>query len=331
MSNSATLKRREAAELTGLVARDATSGAILPPLFLGRARAVQLYKARLLLLATVIGVLAGCLALFIMAHRALSTLGLRDEWTALLLILTVPYGLALTVMREWKTMSAYRYLMDRVLGLLILPVAIAIVAPVAAIVFLGTKRKPLVGETRIGQQGRPFRLLLFIGHGRRFRHLRRIPAILLVATGRLALFGRRPMLPSSLGAEPFYLDELGPKPGIFRLPASADPGRSIAEPKILESWRSVAPPEAALFNNAPMLMLFPRVEHHNGKRRVLVLPFAVSELNEWQVKSQVSILDLGSPDPLLGYMKHADALILAAWVAWQDIDDTPGVLERVLV
>jgi hypothetical protein len=327
------------------------------PLELGATKAAAAYVRRFLALVLATSVALT----FIGVYVAIYKLGMRSIPLLAALVLGAVLSFVLTLLEEQyagrysglhrrvvRLPQAARYPIERLLALVALIISAPTFLIISLLVRFDSEGPILVRMTKVGRFGRPFTRLTFrtvsllqeqydegnpqskaqsawqmtrVGGALRRSSLDKLPMLINVVKGEMALFGEPAQAPDDLLASgALYLPRLVRRPGVVRVQHEAN--WSVRVPPLLSkvaAYLQTAITEHRHEKNSKVLLLQIRHADDEGPERCFVLTFWVAGANEPEIRSHLKELGVSDVDVLVGSASQSAALIEAAWTAWCDL------------
>lgn len=342
----------------------------LLPLELGATEAVAAYLRRFLTLILAASIALTFIGIYVLIYK----LGMRSLLLFVgigsgigLSLLTVvlegqhtePYSrLRLRIL---QLPQAVRSVIERLLALLALLLWAPTFLVIALLVKLDSKGPVFVRMTKVGRFGRPFSRLTFrtvklqqekydqedprskaqtawkvtrVGSVLRRFSLDKIPMLINVAKGEMALFGDPPQTPDDLLASgTLYLPRLLWRPGVMRIQHGPDWSPDVP-PQLsnVVSYLRRAISDHRHEEDAKLFLMQIRRTDMEAREASFVLTCWVAAANEPEIRGRLKELGVSGVDVIAGSARQSAALIEAAWTAWCDLprrqEDEP--LDRLL-
>lgn len=329
----------------------------LLPLELGTADAVAAYLRRLLalILATSVALT------FIGVYVAIYKLGMRSLPLLVGIVFGIGLSFLTTVLEGQHTEhysrlrlrllqlpQAIRSAVERLLALFALLISAPTFLVIALLVKLDSKGPVFVRITKVGRFGRPFSRLTFrtaklqqekydqldprskahtvwkvtrVGSVLRRSSLDKLPMLINVAKGEMALFGDPPRTPDDLLASgALYLPRLLWRPGVMRIQHRPDWSPEVP-PHLsnVAAYLRLAITDHRHEENTKLFLMQIRRTDTQAHETAFVLTCWVAAANEPEIRGRLKELGISSVNVIAGSARQSAALIEAAWTAWCDL------------
>jgi lipopolysaccharide/colanic/teichoic acid biosynthesis glycosyltransferase len=342
----------------------------LLPLELGTADAIAAYLRRLLSLILAVSVALTFIGIYVAIYK----LGMRALPVLVGIVFGIGLSVFSAVLEGQHTRQysrlrlrllqlpqAVRSAIERLLALLALLISAPTFMAIGLLVKLDSRGPVFVRMTKVGRFGRPFSRLTFrtvklgqekydeddprskahttwkvtrVGGVLRRFSLDKLPMLINVAKGEMALFGDPPETPDDLLASgALYLPRLLRRPGVMRI--YHEPDRSAEVPPQLNSVMAYlrrAITDHRHEENAKLFLMQIRRKDMEAREAAFVLTCWVAGANEPEIRVRLKEVGVSSVDVIGGSARQSAALIEAAWTAWCDLprrqQDEP--LDRLL-